>query len=80
MFLNETNKKSLKALEDLNEVSAVCLLMTVQQSAAVGRTPYCLPECVMYSRIKKKQNFFYGLLTFHLLFASPDGNSYEASP
>ena len=48
--------KSLKALEDLNEVSAVCLLMTVQQSAAVGRTPYRLPECVMYSRIKN--NFF----------------------
>jgi hypothetical protein len=51
-------KNSLKALEELNDVSAVWLLMTVEQSAAVGHTPYRSPDRVLYSRIKKtKKNF-----------------------
>jgi hypothetical protein len=46
MFLNETDKKHLKALEELNDVFSVWLLMTAEQSAALGHTPNRLEDCI----------------------------------
>jgi hypothetical protein len=73
MFLNETDKKHLKALEELNDVSSVWLLMTAEQSAALGHTPNRLADCILYGRIT---NTIWGggeLLTFHLSFGSLAG-------
>jgi hypothetical protein len=46
MFLNEADKKLLKALEELNDVCSVWLLMTAEQSAALRHAPNRLADCI----------------------------------